>query len=176
MRRAVVSFAALAVCLGSAGGAASSASHGDPCRGFTDAGRESHRLIFNVRCQFEIRRIVVEPSSPVWGVGRSTELHGDVEEGDRIRCKQGPGRESARCRGNAGSGVRVTGRLETKDIAFDCEMTTRMKVFGEPDREPDGARGNATRTDEIAPRPPRNCHNIPDFRPQLSFTGRFSDL
>jgi hypothetical protein len=152
---------ALTAALGGEAVAAGSPESGIPsdpgCRAKTEPGSESHRLIFRVRCNFEVQRIVVNPKSPVFGVFNETRLSGDVDPGDRFRCGTGPHRANVKCRGVAGAGATVKGKFETKALTDRCQVKSRFMIAGGVDCPPDAICPAIAFTERIPYRRPIGC-------------------
>jgi hypothetical protein len=157
LRPLTVAVVALALLVAVDAGAARRLGGEPDCRASTEPGRESHRWIFKARCDFEINRLVADPSSPVFGVWNRTRIAGDRDPGDTIRCRPGPKRRNVRCHGVAGASAKVIGRYETKDLNFDCDVRTRFHIFGGIDCEPGDGCAEIAFAVRIPPKPPLGC-------------------
>jgi hypothetical protein len=128
-RHATLASLAVATALAAAlpGAAAPAKESGPRCRGSTAIGERPHELAFRVSCNFEMTSVDVYPAKPaiVRAVRHHPRLrHPDPE--DHFRCWRHE--NSARCRGAAGSQVRLTGALRMHGDR--CATKTAFIVSG----------------------------------------------
>lgn len=126
--RAAFIVLATAAALAALPGAAAPAKEWQPsCHGSTAIGERPHELAFRVSCNFEMTDVDVYPAEPaiVRAVRHNPRLrHPDPEDG--FRCWRHE--NSARCRGKAGSQVRMTGALRMHGDR--CATGTDIYVSG----------------------------------------------